>query len=227
MTTISIDYTQLSTILIILFVGVGFFRGFAREVFSSIVLLGLNYLIVNPSMAKTLMDLANSVIKLPSVIVNNPSAVTSAQSLATAYSAATAPITTDNSYLFFMIVLGGLLGGSYLLGGKAIGQEAIAPLSRLLGGVLGFMNGSMIIWLAKEYLLGNFLNNTGTTTTATATATAQSAVPHTLAFEVNNVPTQPLLSSSMTLLLIAAGVFVVLMLVLSDRFKIQLPIKRG
>jgi len=223
MTTISIDYTQLSAILIILFVGVGFFRGFAREVFSSIVLLALNYLIVNPSMAKTLMDWANTVVKLPSVIVNNPSAITSAQSLATAYSEATAPITTDNSYLFFMIVLGGLLGGSYLLGGKAIGQESISPLSRLLGGVLGFMNGSMIIWLAKEYLLGNFLNNTGTTTTATA----QSAVPHTLAFEVNNVPTQPLLSSSMTLLLIAAGVFVVLMLVLSERFKIQLPIKRG
>ena len=225
MTTISIDYSQLSTVLIILFVGVGFFRGFAREVFSSIVLLALNYLIVNPSMAKTFMDWANSVLKLPSVIVTNPSAVTSAQSLATAYSEATVPITTDNSYLFFMIVLVVLLGGSYLVGGKAIGQESMSPLSRLLGGVLGFMNGSMIIWLAKEYLLGNFLNNTGTTTTATTTA--QSAMPHTLAFEVNNVPTQTLLSSSMTLLLIGAGVFVVLMLVLSERFKIQLPIKRG
>lgn len=224
MTTISIDYSQLSTIMIFLFVAVGFFRGFAREVFTSIVLLGLNYLIVNPSIARTVMDWANTFVKLPAVVVNNPSVVANAQSLATAYGDASPVITDDNSYMFFLLVLIALLFGSYLLGGRAIGQEAISPLSRILGGVLGFLNGSMIISLAKDYLMGNFLK---TTTAAATSATAQSAMPHTLAFEVNNVPAQPALTSTMTLLFIGAGVFVVLMIVLSDRFKIQSPLKRG
>jgi uncharacterized membrane protein required for colicin V production len=222
MTTVSIDYTQLSTIMIFLFVAVGFFRGFAREVFTSIVLLALNYLIVNPSIARTLMDWANTFIKLPAVVVNNPSAITSAQTLASAYSAATPVITDDNSYLFFLLILIALLFGSYLLGGKAIGQEAISPLSRILGGVLGFLNGSMIVSLAKDYMMGNFLK-----TTTTTAATAQSVMPQTLAFEVNNVPAQPALTSTMTLLFIGAGVFVVLMIVVSERFKVQLPIRKG
>jgi uncharacterized membrane protein required for colicin V production len=222
MTTVSIDYTQLSTIMIFLFVAVGFFRGFAREVFTSIVLLALNYLIVNPSIARTLMDWANTFIKLPAVVVSNPSAVTSAQTLASAYSAATPVITDDNSYLFFLLILIALLFGSYLLGGKAIGQETISPLSRILGGVLGFLNGSMIVSLAKDYMMGNFLK-----TTTTTAATAQSVMPQTLAFEVNNVPAQPALTSTMTLLFIGAGVFVVLMIVVSERFKVQLPIRKG
>jgi hypothetical protein len=223
MTTISIDYAQLSTIMIFLFVAVGFFRGFAREVFTSIVLLALNYLIVNPSIARSIIDWANTGIKLPAIVFNNPSVVTSAQSLASAYSTATPVITDDNSYMFFLLVLVALLFGSYLLGGRAIGQEAISPLSRLLGGVLGFLNGSMIISLAKDYMMGNFLKSTPTATTG---ATAQSFIPQTLAFEVNNVPAQPALTSTMTLLFIGAGVFVVLMIVLSDRFKVQSPLNR-
>ncbi len=224
MTTISIDYSQLSTIMIFLFVAVGFFRGFAREVFTSIVLLGLNYLIVNPDIARSVMDWANTLVKLPAVVVANPSVVASAQGLATAYGDASPVITDDNSYMFFLLVLVALLVGSYLVGGRAIGQEAISPLSRILGGVLGFLNGSMIISLAKDYLMGNFLK---TAATAVTTATSQPSMPQTLAFEVNNVPAQPALTSGMTLLFIAAGVFVVLMIVLSDRFKIQSPLKRG
>jgi uncharacterized membrane protein required for colicin V production len=222
MTTIAIDYAQLSTIVIFLFVAVGFFRGFAREVFTSIVLLALNYLIVNPGFARTILDWANRFIKLPAVVISNPGAAATMQmqDLATAYSDAGPVITDDNSFMFFMIVLVGALLVSYLVGGKAIGQEGVSPLSRLLGGVLGFLNGSMIISLTKEYLLGNFLK---TGSTATASATAQS-MPQTLAFEVSNVPAQPALSSAMTLLFIATGVFVVFMIVLGERFSIRLPL---
>lgn len=220
MTTISMDYAQLRLVVVALFVAVGFFRGFAREVFTSVVLLFLNYLVVNPNLAQKILDYSNSILNLFKVIITNPSARTSAQGLVRAYSESPPPLSLNNSFTLFLILLLVLLVISYVIGGRALGDEKLTSLSRLLGGLLGFLNGTMIVALFKDYILGNFLK------TGTAALSAQAAVPTTMALEVQNVPQQPLFREGFVLLLIGAVIVVILFLVLAEKFKIQLPFSR-
>lgn len=219
MSTISIDWTQLSLVITMLFVAVGFFRGFAREVFTSVVLLFLNWMILSPDAGRRVIEVANNFLNLFRVVIINPGSVASPKAMFEAYSEVGPVLTDENAHTFFLIVLVAVLIGSYLGGARAIGSESVPPLGRILGGILGYLNGNMIMSLTKDYLLGSFLQEP-------EALVAQADLPRTLALEVQNVPVQRMFTQGTTLLLIAMTIIVVLGIVVGDRFRVQLPIIR-
>jgi len=219
MSTITIDYGNLAIVAPFIFAAVGILRGFAREIFTSAALLVLNYIILHPSAAQDIMDIANRLLNLFNAAFQNGVRF-SAQNFVTAYSEAAPVVTQDNSYQLFVLLLIAVIVVSYLVGGRAIGGEAVAPLFRILGGLLGYLNGVMVIALVKEYLLGNFLKS------PEILAAQATAVPNTVAIEIQNVPSQAILPTPMTVILLGIVVVVMLMLVLAARFGVRVPIFR-
>lgn len=219
MSTITIDWDQLMLVITFLFVAVGFFRGFAREVFTSVVLLFLNYMILSPDAARRVIEVANNFLNLFKVVILNPATVVSPQALFRAYTETGPVLTEQNAYTFFLIILVAMLVASYVGGARAIGSEAVPPLGRILGGILGYLNGQMIMSLVKDYLLGNFLREP-------EALTAQGAIPQTLAVEIQNVPAQPMFTQPTGLLVIAMTIIIIMLIVLGDRFGLRLPLFR-
>lgn len=222
MSTITFDYSQIMWIAIGLFGLVGFFRGWAKEVFTSGLLILLNFAIVDPKIAENIIAYVNSLLTLLKVIVSEAQARVSTQDLVRAYNDATPVVTEENAYQLFIIVLILLIAASYMLGKITIGQESMSPLSRLLGGLLGAFNGFMILSLAKDFLLGDFLSGGNTNVITTQSAD----VPEAVAFELQNIPQGSVFDGYTGLLIVLLFFAVVFMLVLSSKFKFQKPLSR-
>jgi hypothetical protein len=222
MSTVTLNWAELRWVAIGIFAVVGIVRGFRREVFTSSVLLLLNLMIVNPDAARKIVDSTNNLLKLVRVVVLENPISSSTSDLLRAYSESQPVITDENSYRFFIIVLAAMLILSYAVGGRAIGTESFTPLNGLLGGLLGYINANLVLSLVKDYLLGDFLKLEQAITAQTASTT----IPKTLAVEVQNVPALPVLDGSASPMLLGVTIVIILLLAVSARVGLRLPLTR-
>ncbi len=156
-----IDWTVLTYVIVAIFVLVGFSSGWWKEAIVAFFLGVLVFLLQNPDVAESLINGINQVFAtiwgyLPASLkelVGGPIKLNAASA---------------NTWLLILIVgmviftqIGRLgLPGSYYAG----------PLSRVLGAVLGGVNGLIIANLVREYLDGRSLPGSST---AAATASAE------------------------------------------------------
>jgi hypothetical protein len=174
--TIEINWSAITYYVIGLFALSGFFRGWWKEAITAFFLGILVFLLRTPDVAQTVIDWVNRI--LLTVWDWLPSSVHDL--LATYFGIASFQIDASSRQTWLVILLV-VLGFSFLLGAlllpsqirtaKSYSTYVVTPLASFLGGLLGGLNGFLVINLAREYLSGGNLP-TGTEEPATEVAIA-------------------------------------------------------
>ncbi|MBC7225582.1 MAG: hypothetical protein H5T59_15115, partial [Anaerolineae bacterium] len=153
MGVITIDYDTLVLVAVLLFAGIGFFRGWLREGVTTVVLLVLVALLTKPELAEPIIVYINQLLKLILSFMKGGLTLDLEKILKT-YQEMGDIFTPENPYQFLLWLTGALVALSYLGGRLALGTgDTLTPLSHLLGGLLGAFNGFIVISLVKEYLV--------------------------------------------------------------------------
>jgi hypothetical protein len=215
METIVIDYMTILYMVMGLFALVGFFRGWLKEGITTVFLGLLTVILTKPELAEVIFEYVNGIIKLFWVVLETGGSL-EVEDLSAAAATVEPPISLDpENYKLYVGVLILLVALSYMTGRFAI-TASLSPLSRLLGGILGLFNGFLTISLAREYLMGLFLEP--------GPITAQ-AVPEQVAIQITGMPRQSLLMGYFPMILVTLGL-AMLALVLASIFRIQLPVAK-
>jgi hypothetical protein len=153
MGVITIDYDTLVLVAVLLFAGIGFFRGWLREGVTTVVLLVLVALLAKPELAGPIIVYINKLLKLILAFLKGGLTL-DLESILKAYKEMGDVFTPENPYQFLLWLTGVGVALSYLGGRLALGAgDTLTPLSHLLGGLLGAFNGFIVISLVKEYLI--------------------------------------------------------------------------
>lgn len=153
MGVITIDYDTLVLVAVLLFAGIGFFRGWLREGVTTVVLLVLVALLAKPELAGPIIVYLNKLLKLILAFLKGGLTLDLEDILKT-YKEMGDVFTPENPYQFLLWLTGIGVALSYLGGRLALGAgDTLTPLSHLLGGLLGAFNGFIVVSLVKEYLI--------------------------------------------------------------------------
>ena len=216
---ITIDYQTITLIAVLMFALVGFMRGWLKEGITTVLLIMLVAVVFKPEMVTPLLVVVNQVLKLlKAVLLNLP---TTAKAAAGAQAELTDIFTPENPYNFLLWTLLFLIGLSYLGGKVAFKDEGLSPLSRILGGVLGAINGFIAVSLFREFLVRYFQGLTMEQRAAMAALQAGAPPPQGISVAIQNVPQQPFLQSVAPWVIILSGAILGLV-ILSRVFKWQL-----
>jgi hypothetical protein len=207
MTIIDIDWDLLMIIMIGLFALSGFLRGWWREGITTIFLVLLVIFLTQPELAEDIIGFINNLIEMLSLVVETGG---SFESQAVSAAAETPPPIvldpTDRS--LYVVILVVIILVSYFTGRITLGGKTLSFAARILGGVIGAINGFLVVNLVKEFIVGRFFPETGIAATA--------AAPSQVSIAISDVPPENLFSGAPLLLIIAVGL-VVLVLVLINR----------
>jgi hypothetical protein len=215
MTTIVVYYMTILYMVMGLFALVGFFRGWLKEGVTTFFLGLLTIILTNPELAKTIFGYINGIIKLFWTFLEAGGSLDMGVLSATA-ATVEPPIYLDpENHRLYVGVLILLVALSYVTGKFTI-TAPISPLSRLLGGILGLFNGFLAMSLAREYLMGLFLEP--------EPITAQ-AIPEQVSIQITGMPRQSLLIGYFPMILVAVAL-AMFALVLASILKFQLPIAK-
>jgi LPXTG-motif cell wall-anchored protein len=127
---------------------VGATRGMHREALTTLGLVVLSALLVEPGLAGPIIGYLSNLVKLIVAFIVSHFSVNPKVLLDT-YANTTVPFTTENPYAFLIFALIAFVLLSY----TSRGAKDITALSRLLGGLLGLLNGFLVISLFKEYIV--------------------------------------------------------------------------
>jgi hypothetical protein len=208
MSILTLDWETLVIIVAALFALSGFLRGWWREGVTTIFLILLTIFLTSPELAGGIIEFINGVIEAAwSILVNLLEALGIVEPTVAATS--TPPIVIDPSdRTVFVIILIIMVLLSYFTSKITLGGRTVTVGGRIFGGILGAINGFLVINLVKEYIVGRFFPETG--------LTAQTAAPDQLSIAVTGVPPESVFTDTSQLLVIGIGV-VILMLLLANR----------
>jgi hypothetical protein len=208
MSIITLNWETLVIIVASLFALGGFLRGWWREGVTTIFLILLTIFLTSPELAGNIIDFINGVIEAAwSIFRNLFEALGLAQP--TVGAAATPPVVIDpNDRTVFIIILIIIVVLSYFTSKITLGGRTATLAGRIFGGILGAINGFLVVNLVKEYIVGRFFPDTG--------LTAQTAAPDQLSIALTDVPPESVFSDTAQLLVIGLGI-VILALILANR----------
>ncbi|MCB0193415.1 MAG: hypothetical protein KDJ65_15820 [Anaerolineae bacterium] len=163
-----INWTLLSYVVIIIFALVGFHRGWWREAIIFVFLAFLIFLLLNPSIAQWIIEQINGVLSFIWDLIPAAFKPTVSTGIDAAFSVDTggAPLQINPSsgatwivILIIFMVVAILIGRAFLAANMARTGTRFAPtcLGSILGGLLGAVNGLIILNLVREYLDGRNL----------------------------------------------------------------------
>ena len=219
MGVISVNYETLALIVVMLFAAVGFMRGWLKEGVTTVLLVILIGLLYKPELVEPVLAIINTVLKLLRGIFVEGLRRFNTEAASAASSQPLGDIfVPENPYNFLIWTMIILIALSYAGTRIAMGDKSLSPLSRILGGLAGAVNGFIAISLFKEYLAGYFENLTTEQVAATMSLQSVGAPQEGLTVAVQNVPQQPFIQTAGPLLAIIAGV-VIIILILSNVFK--------
>ena len=159
METVVINWPVIACFTIGFFSISGLFRGWWKEAVTTIVLGFFIFLLLNPDWAETFIELINQLIAMVWRII--PDSIISAfnDALDTLFgiSLGTGPIQFDASSAQTWLIIAGVSVGLTILVGRAALEETPSILGRLIGVIVGAVNGFLIIGLVREYLDGRAL----------------------------------------------------------------------
>jgi hypothetical protein len=199
---IEIDYRTLTYIVIGLFALLGFTRGWLREAFATILLMALVYMLAQPESAKRIIAIIGKLVTTFLAAFTKKAATGSPiDSLARAISGL---FNVENPYGFMVLLTIFLIFVSYAVGKRSLLDEGkLVPLSRLLGGTIGAVNGFIVLSLIREYLLA-ILGISSDLTRSGQTLRALEA-PRQVSVSLKNMPATSLVSGTTALLLFLFG----------------------
>ncbi|RME70885.1 MAG: hypothetical protein D6784_15945 [Chloroflexi bacterium] len=160
-----IDWTVLTYFVIGLFALNGFFRGWWKEAITTAFLAFLVFLLAQPDFAASFVELVNTILQtvwsvlptsLTSLLQNSfPGGPVSGVSA----NAIRIDPSDGNTWLLLLIVVMAvaiLLGRMTLPAGPGGGYQ-VRPVGSLLGGLVGGLNGLIVMNLVREYIEGRNL----------------------------------------------------------------------
>jgi hypothetical protein len=213
MGVVTINYDTLTLVVVLLFALVGFFRGWLKEGITTVLLTLLVGLLYNPQIVTPIVGWLNKLLRIVQLVVMDAGRF---DLKAMAQNADKVPdvLLKDNPYNLLLWLLIILIALSYLGGKLGLGETKMTPLSHIIGGVAGALNGFIAISLFKEYLL-RYLEGLTTAPGAAqagAQAAAAAAKPGGLSVSVQNLPQQPFASSTgpMVIILLGVGMLVII-----------------
>ena len=209
MSLLTLDWDTLVIIVAALFALGGFLRGWWREGVTTIFLILLTIFLTSPELAGNIVDFINGVIEAAWNIFRNLFEALGLAQPTVGTAATTPPIVIDpNDRTVFIIILIVMVVLSYFTSKITLGGRTATLAGRIFGGILGAINGFLVVNLVKEYIVGRFFPETG--------LTAQTAAPDQLSIAVTGVPPESVFSDTAQLLVIGLGV-VILALILANR----------
>lgn len=161
---VEINWTIINYFVIGLFVLSGFYKGWWKEAITTFLLGILVFFVRNPDIAEWIIDAVNGVIStvlqwLPADLQNTIVSILDLRTIA--------DIRIDaSSGQTWLVILILFIGLSILLTRNMLPNRImkppyttypVTPLGAFLGGLLGGLNGFLIINLVREYLTGSFL----------------------------------------------------------------------
>jgi hypothetical protein len=211
---VEINWTVITYFMIGLFALSGFFKGWWKEAVTTVFMVGLVLLLQNPDLAQSLVDAMNSIIAWVWDLFGQASQAPQLD----------AGSTTTWIIILILAIIFSVLVSRLLLPGAAResgASYAVRPMGSILGGLLGAVNGFLIINLIREYVDGRNLPPSGLTTELSATGGSNLGMASSgVTFTAVDVPTITILDSFVPWLIIGLGIIVFLAL-LRSRFGIH------
>ena len=203
--SIPISYDQLMLLVMGLFMFVGASRGWRQEFISSCVLLTLMAILIEPSLAARLIDYLSKLARLVLAFLRGFGSLDFGE-LEARYRAIQLPFDGDNPYLLLIAVLIGFVFVSYNI---QINTKGLSAMSRILGGLLGLLNGFIMVSLFRQYVLRYFQK-------ASPVLWSQAGATPEVSVTLQNVPTGNILAGDrwqlvIVLLALIAGVLFISM----------------
>ncbi|MBN1218776.1 MAG: hypothetical protein JXM69_07605 [Anaerolineae bacterium] len=214
---VGIDSTALALLVIGLFALIGFLKGWWKEAITTVFLAILVFFLLVPEAAQLFINAINSVIAfiwqiLPSLIIDFLNS-----GLGTGVSGDVPPQLNAGSSQTWIIILIIFIGLAILIGRVGLpnsGRRTAAYNSYLVtcggalfGGLLGALNGWLIISLVRAYLQGSKLPGGGEPSMA-STAFSAASPGNDVVIQAVDVPTATILDSFLPWLFAAIGLAV-------------------
>ena len=221
MVPIEIDFGALSYFIIGMFALVGFSRGWFREALTTILLMFMVFMLAQPELAASLIEILG--VLVTAILKPLADMAGDTSRLKDLLDAIKGLFNVDNPYSFMLLITGFLILFSYAVGRTALIEGKVAPLSRLLGGTLGALNGFIVMSLAQQYLLTRLGIDVPRAPALPGEVAA--AVPQQVPMSVKNIYALSSLSGITLALLFALG-FIVLVFFLRE-MRLRQPKKKG
>ena len=159
MEAVVINWPVIACFVIGFFSFSGLFRGWWKEAVTTIVLGFFIFLLLNPDWAELFIDLINQLMAMVWRIIPDSiiAAFNDALENLLGISLGTGPIQFDASSAQTWLIIAGVSVGLTILVGRAALEETPSILGRLIGAIVGAVNGFLIMGLVREYLDGRAL----------------------------------------------------------------------
>jgi hypothetical protein len=222
-----IDWMIVSYLVVGFFAVLGFFRGWWKEAITTFLLALLVLLLQHSNWAQTLIDWINKGIATVLLLLADIFGFTASSDTIFQLDAS-----RPSTWLGILLLTLGLsaLFARFFLPGTASKIPAqyytVTLIGRLLGVMVGGLNGFLIINLVREYLDGrNLPGSTPVGTSAVAqSGSAASPALSTLTIQAVNLPSSTILDSYIPWLIVGGGVLILLAIIWS---RIRIARKAG
>jgi hypothetical protein len=214
-----IDWTVLTYLVVGIFVLTGFSSGWWKEAIIAFFLGILVFLLQNPNLAQSVIDTINSLLALvPASVVNFFENI-----LGTTINV---QIDASASSTWLMILFVGILITTQV---GRLGLPAsyfLTSFGRLLGAVLGGVNGFVILSLVREYLDGRSLpggTDAATSAVAGITLAGESSfgpAASSLSIQATNLPRFTILDSAVPWIIVGVG-FLIFLAALTGSYTVE------
>jgi hypothetical protein len=195
MDAITIDWNTLAIIVVALFAISGYLRGWWREAITTVFVVALAIFLTQPDLARRIIEAINNFITL---VWNLLSGILSGTCIAAASAEPPIVLNPENQSLYIIILIVIVLL-SYFTSQITLGGRTISFGGRIFGGILGAVNGFIIVNLFKEFVVGRLVPGTG--------VSVQSAAPNTISVSVADVPPESVFTGIPLLLVVLFGLF--------------------
>lgn len=217
-----IDWMTLSYLVIGFFAVLGFFRGWWKEAVTAFLLALLVLLLQQPEWAQWIIDWLNKgIAAILSFLADLIGFTTTPDAV---FQLDTSRSSTWLGILFLTLGLSALIARFFLPGTTSHAPSkyyTVTLIGRVLGVLMGGVNGFLVINLVREYLDGrNLPGNTSLQTEIILQGGSSSAPPlSTLSIQAVNLPSATILDSYIPWLIIGGG-FLILLAILWSRIKV-------
>lgn len=218
-----IDWMTISYLVIGFFAVIGFFRGWWKEAITTFLLALLVLLLQQPEWAQTVIDWLNRVIAAILTFLADIFGFTTTPETVLQLDPSRA--STWLAILILTLGLSALIARFFLPGTTSKSPSkyyTVTQIGRLLGLLVGGLNGFLFINLVREYLDGRSLPGNMPVEAGLISQSGGSATPplSTLSIQAVNLPSATILDSYIPWLIIGGG-FLILFAVLWSRIKLR------
>jgi hypothetical protein len=197
--TVQVDYQTLVIMVVAVFGLAGFLRGWWKEAITMGLLTFLLILLRKPDTAALVVGSIESAVTAIWDLLQSIVTASDVASSAVSVADTTTPAMDPGNYSIYIIIMIVLIIASYFLGKVGL-SGSLSAGARILGALIGFYNGFVIVSLVMEYVIGRYLPGNE--------IAAASAPPDVVALEVTNLPAASIADEPLVYFLIGTGAIV-------------------